>query len=118
MACSEVITGCRRASRINIVASMLMLAGFVSLTQAPPASGQGATGAINGTVTDPTGAVIAGARVILQSTTTGVQRVTMTNSTGTYAIPEVIPGPYTIMVNAPGFTTTKEENFTLEVNQT
>jgi hypothetical protein len=96
----------------------LILLGCVFFTQLPTAFGQGATGAINGTVTDTSGAVIPQANVVLQSIATGVQRVAITNSTGTYAIPQVIPGTYMMLVSAQGFTTVKEQDFTLEVNQT
>ena len=90
----------------------------VFLANSPSAFGQGATGAINGTVTDTSGAVIPGAKVTLQNTATGAERVAITNATGIYVFVEVIPGNYTMQVSAQGFATVKEEAFTLSVNQT
>src|SRR5579875_1975067 len=80
--------------------------------------GQGATGAINGTVTDPTGAVVPGARIILHNVATGAERSAVTNSTGVYVFPDVLPGQYTLQVTKQGFNTTTEKAFTLFVNQT
>jgi carboxypeptidase family protein/TonB-dependent receptor-like protein len=65
--------------------------------------GQGATGSITGTVTDPTGAGVPGATVTAANTATGTQTKTTTGDTGLYTIPELSPGPYSISVEAPGF---------------
>jgi Carboxypeptidase regulatory-like domain/TonB-dependent Receptor Plug Domain len=61
------------------------------------------TGALNGTVTDPSGAVIAGATVTLTSTTTGAALVTQTTANGGYSFGLVKPGPYTVTVTQSGF---------------
>jgi hypothetical protein len=65
--------------------------------------GQGATGSITGTVTDPTGAAIPGAAITATNTATGNQTRTTSGATGLYTIPELPPGPYTITVEATGF---------------
>jgi outer membrane receptor protein involved in Fe transport len=80
--------------------------------------GQGATGAINGTVTDPTGAVVPAARVVLHNIATGGERSADTNLAGVYVFPDVLPGKYTLRVTKPGFKTATENPFTLSVNQT
>ncbi len=61
------------------------------------------TGVIRGTVTDPSGAVIGGAKVtaILQGTNTN--RTTSSDSRGEYVLPTLAVGKYTIEVEAPGF---------------
>ena len=66
------------------------------------------TGAINGTVTDPSGAVIAGASVTLSSTTTGASLTAETNASGGYSFGLVKPGTYTLSVSKSGFKQTTE----------
>jgi hypothetical protein len=60
-------------------------------------------GAIRGTVTDPTGAVIASATVTLVNATSGVTRSTATDATGQFEFPNVPIHPYRLSVAAPGF---------------
>src|ERR1700693_2562614 len=61
------------------------------------------TGALNGTVTDPSGAVIVGATVTLTSTDTGASLTTQTSSSGGYSFGLVKPGRYTLVVLQTGF---------------
>jgi hypothetical protein len=61
------------------------------------------TGAINGTITDPSGAVIVGATVTLTSTDTGASLTTQTNSSGGYSFGLVKPGQYTLVTSQTGF---------------
>ncbi|HEV2274106.1 MAG TPA: carboxypeptidase regulatory-like domain-containing protein [Acidobacteriaceae bacterium] len=82
---------------------------------------------INGTVTDPTGAVVPNASVTLVLGGTGVSKTAPTNSAGFYNFPGLAIGTYTISATAPGFkkfsrtgvvlntAQTLEENVTLEV---
>jgi len=65
------------------------------------------TGTVAGTVSDPTGAVVAGAAVKLTDTSTGTSRTTVTNDAGRYILPNVTPGKYDITFAKPGFSTTK-----------
>ena len=103
--------------RLKFLVCALILFGVV-LVHPLSAFGQGATGAINGTVTDSSGAVIPSATVTLRNAATGAERTALTNATGTYVFPEVIPGTYAIQVGAQGFTAAKAEGLTLNVNQT
>ena len=64
---------------------------------------QAETGQITGVVTDPAGANIAGATVTIKNADTGAERVTTANSTGLYAVTNLLPGEYTISVVSPGF---------------
>ena len=59
---------------------------------------------ITGVVTDPTGAVVPGAKVTLQNTSTGATYTTVSNGSGSYTLTEVKPGPgYKIEFRAEGF---------------
>ena len=61
------------------------------------------TGGVTGTVKDPTGAVMAGAKITLTNNATGVGASTVSTSTGTYVFDGVRPGTYTIQGEAAGF---------------
>ena len=58
---------------------------------------------ILGRITDPTGAVIQGAVVEAKNIDTGVRSTAPTNATGDFLLPFLIPGPYIVTVDAPGF---------------
>jgi hypothetical protein len=60
-------------------------------------------GAIQGTITDPSGAVVPGANVTITGTDTGSIKVLTTDSAGFYSIGPLIPGKYTVDVSAQGF---------------
>ena len=62
-------------------------------------------GTILGTVTDPTGKLVAGATVTVKNTGTGLERTTTTTPDGSYAIPELPVGSYTVTVTQSGFQT-------------
>ncbi len=65
------------------------------------------TGEITGTVSDPSGAVIAGAAVRLSSPGTGAVRNDTTDAGGVYRFPLLQPGAYILTITAPGFQTTE-----------
>ena len=58
---------------------------------------------INGTVTDPSGALIAGAKVTATQTATGSRRTTQTSSAGLYSLSALAAGSYDLTVEAAGF---------------
>lgn len=72
-------------------------------------------GTILGTVTDPSGAVIAGATVTVKNTGTGLQRTTETSADGSYALPELPIGTYTVTVTLSGFQTFVANGVTVDV---
>jgi Carboxypeptidase regulatory-like domain len=61
------------------------------------------SGDITGAVTDPSGATVPGAKVTITSKATGAVQTTTTNSSGSYRIPLLQPGAYTLAVEATGF---------------
>jgi outer membrane receptor protein involved in Fe transport len=66
-----------------------------------------ASGEIDGTVTDPAGAVVPNAKVSLSSSATGTNESTTTGSSGTFRFALVKPGSYTLTVSVAGFRTEK-----------
>ena len=81
---------------------------FVLLIAAVPAFGQaGGTGSIQGTVTDPSGAVVGGAAVSATNLATGVRTERKTTEAGFFALSLLPAGEYSVTVTATGF-----QNFT------
>ena len=76
---------------------------FVGLALCEGAHAQVSSALLGGTVTDNSGAVIAGAHVTVVNTGTGATRTADTNATGDFIIPALDPGSYTVTVNAAGF---------------
>ncbi|HEV2200269.1 MAG TPA: carboxypeptidase regulatory-like domain-containing protein [Bryobacteraceae bacterium] len=78
---------------------------------------QGNFGRILGTVTDQTGAVLPGATVTIVDTERGVARTLTTDAAGEYNAPTLIPGNYTVRVEANGFKRLDRQNIVLEVGK-
>ena len=76
------------------------------------------TASILGTVTDPSGAAIPGAKITITNMDTGIIRSTTTNATGSYASHELSFGHYSVKVEAPGFKTNQRTGITLQANDT
>ncbi|HEV8183000.1 MAG TPA: carboxypeptidase-like regulatory domain-containing protein, partial [Candidatus Angelobacter sp.] len=74
-----------------------------------------ASAQISGTVVDPQGAVVPGAKVTATNSATGVQRSVNTTSTGNYTIPNLQPGTYDVKVEAKGFAQASSKGFKLNV---
>ncbi len=91
---------------------------FVLLMCIPVTQAQTVTGAITGTVTDPSGAVVAGANIIAHNLDTGVNTPTATNATGFYRIEFLPIGRYEVSIEVNGFAKQKVPEFKLEVLQT
>jgi len=103
-----------------------ILSGFPSLAAAlavvlalaSSAAAQSAgTGSITGTVEDPQGLAVVGARVIVRNLETGATRALVTNAAGIYAAPYLAPGRYEIRASKPGFAEIVRPNVPLEVGQ-
>ena len=73
---------------------------------------------LQGTVTDPTGASVAKAQVLLKNTDTGVDRTMETDGDGAYLFQFLAPGKYQVTVKAPGFRSLVRSGIELNVTQT
>jgi len=97
-----------------------VLACFLLLTCVlayAPAQTTIATGSIQGTVTDPAGAVVVNAKVIITNLDTNQVRETTTSSSGNFTSGSLLPGEYRIKVQAPGFSDV-ESRFTVQISTT
>ena len=82
------------------------------------AFGQGDRGTITGTVSDPGGAVVAGAAVEARNVATGATYPATTTDTGNYTIPQLPTGQYEVAVTVSGFKKYVRRGLTVEVAQT
>src|ERR1700678_4442730 len=85
------------------------------LVAAESLSAQTFRGTILGTVTDPQGAVVAGATVTVKNVGTGLERTTETSTDGSYALPELQIGTYTVTITLTGFQRSVTTNVTVDV---
>ena len=105
------LESCGRA-RFACVAGVLLALGFVMSSRL---NAQGSTGAILGTVTDSSGAVIPKASVQVKNIATGQVQQTPADSQGRYTIVELPIGNYEAQASAPGFQTVVRTGITLTV---
>ena len=98
---SRTFTG-KRFGLLALMAVSALLLSSVAVAQTSVAQGS-----IQGTVTDPTGAVVAGANITIENRDTGQVVTTTTSSSGTYNSGGLIPSDYVVRVEAKGFKTSE-----------
>jgi hypothetical protein len=81
------------------------------------ARAQTVTGSVRGTITDPTGAAVAGATVTAKEVSTGVVTTTKTDRSGTYNFQSLRIGTYVISGSKAGFSISENRPFSLEIDQ-
>ncbi len=100
--------------RIHATTWLLGLLGcFLGLTVTLHA--QDPRGTISGQVTDPSGALIPAVQITVTNDDTGVASSSSTNVTGTFSIPFLAPGPYTVAAQADGFKTFSRSGIRLRI---
>lgn len=85
----------------------------IVLLAAAPAHGQTVTGSVNGTVTDPAGAVIVSAPVHLTNDISKQVRDFNTNTNGSFEFGSVLPGTYTLKITQTGFKSYEQQGITV-----
>lgn len=103
----------KRLSRLTFIFSVIIAVSASVLGQS-----QATTGVIQGTVTDPNGAVLAGASITVKNVNTGFERTVSTNSDGFYSAPLLPLGKYRVTASANGFSTTILENVEVTIGNT
>src|SRR3954453_4985428 len=89
--------------------------GFLLLLISTSLIAQTFRGTILGTVTDPQGAVIPGAKVTVHNVNTGLERTTQTSDDGSYSVPELPIGTYNVTATQTGFQTAVISNVAVDV---
>ena len=98
-------------------AHVLWLVLLFALAFCRTASAQTSQG-FTGAVSDPTGAVIPKAKIVVHSHATGADKTVVSTSTGIYSVPFLAPGIYDVRVEATGFKQTNKTDITLTTDQT
>jgi hypothetical protein len=94
----------------GVACGILVVLLSVSVVEAQTPQGR-----ISGRVSDTSGAVIPGAKITITNTEKGINRVLTTNGAGEYFAPNLSPGLYSILVEAPSFKKLERPSFRLEV---
>ena len=99
--------------------SIILASAIVLLLNCPTgASAQVFNAQLTGTVTDPSGAVVPGARLTATNLATQTSVSTVSNGDGIYRFPTLTPAEYSLRCSATGFKTSEQKSVTLQVNQT
>jgi Carboxypeptidase regulatory-like domain/TonB dependent receptor len=113
----EEVTVKRNHRLLALGAALVSLIIGGLLAASVPAWSQEVTATITGTVTDPSGAPVAGAAVTATSQDRGTKWTTETDNTGLYYLPDVPVGAYGLKIEAKGFETAVRPPFTLTLTQ-
>lgn len=104
--------------RSKFALSLFLCLAVLSACVSPIFAQTSSTGALTGTVTDPSGAVISGATVTATNVGTGQSRSTTTDSSGSYKFGLLPPGNYSLKFSASGFKTADVPSVTVSVAET
>ncbi|HWZ98093.1 MAG TPA: TonB-dependent receptor [Candidatus Dormibacteraeota bacterium] len=109
----EVATVRAQISKIlfSLVALLVLFAVSATATLAQT------TASIKGTVTDATGAAVAGAKITVKNPSMGIERETETNGSGDYEVPALPPGTYSVEVSKDGFQKQQANSVVIAVSQ-
>ncbi|MGH9717252.1 MAG: TonB-dependent receptor [Candidatus Acidiferrales bacterium] len=106
-------------NRKGVINALLAFVAALCICAVPAVYAQtSATGALTGTVTDPSGAVIAGATVTATNAGTGQTRTVTTDANGAYKFSLLPPGNYDVKFSAQGFKTAEVPSITVNVTET
>src|SRR5467141_2601120 len=103
--------GCSRSTAVVTAIFLVVLSFFFSLQLRAQVAG----GTLQGTITDPSGAVVPQAQVTAKNIATDVTTAVVTNSDGFYTAANLLPGDYEVTVSSKGFNTDVRKGITLTV---
>ena len=106
------------SSSVKLTRISLLVLLFVAyaLASAPWCSAQVLYGSLTGTVTDPSGAAVTGAKVETLNVGAGVSQLGLTDGNGIYRFTALLPGTYKVTISAPNFSTQVSESVRVAVN--
>jgi hypothetical protein len=99
----------------TVVTRLVLLVVFVLGLLSLPVLAQSTTGRVLGSVTDQTGASVAGATAVVTDEQRGTSRTMTTDASGDFVAADLIPGTYKIHVEAKGFKAVERLNVVIEV---
>ncbi len=106
-----------RTSRHLFVVAVAAILTLACLFSASLRAQSISTAQLNGTVHDPSGAVVPGAVITIADVSKGFSRSTTSDGEGNYQIVLLPPGTYTVTVTSPGFNRLVEENIVLTIGE-
>src|SRR6476661_7559390 len=95
--------------------SLIATALLLLCLSGPTLAQSGSTGSIAGTISDPTSAVVPGATITVKNNATTQEFTATSAGNGTFSVPALISGTYTVTIAAPGFKTTILPNVKVDV---
>jgi len=104
-----------RVARFSVTGILSVLACLFLATNS---GAQSDRGSIAGTILDSSGAVVQGASIVATGSETGAVYRTTSSATGAYRIPDMQVGSYNIVVTAPGFKSSEQKGFLVQINTT
>jgi len=104
-----------RFSRPQILAITLIIAASIAVPAT--VSSQAYFGTVSGVLTDSTGAVVPGAKVIMTDQQKGFTFTTTSESSGSYLFRSIPPGVYKVSADSKGFGKTESAKFNVDINQ-
>ena len=117
MPTGSVPTGNKLSSILPRIVVFSIILGVFILGSVSSIHAQAVSAGFTGTVLDPSGAAIPGARITATDTNRGTTYTTKTNTAGAFNLPQLLPSTYDLEVQAKGFTTATRKNITLQMNQ-
>lgn len=99
----------------RVIFTLALLCGLAAISAQAQTSG---SATLRGTITDPTGAVVPSAKVLLRDDQTQQERTVTSNEEGGFTFTALTPGSYTIKVEGNGFKTYTQSRFTLSPSET
>ncbi len=111
--------GLNWARLLFVSGAMIALVAFCLCVASPAALAQNAgTGAIAGTITDPTEKAVLDAQITVTNQATGAKVTVKSQSGGTYTVPLLLPGLYTVEVSKDGFKSSVAKDIRVNVTET
>jgi hypothetical protein len=99
-----------------MVGQRILLTWILILFAGTAAFAQAGRGGINGLVTDPSGALVPGAKVVARSHATAITTSTVTTAAGLYSFVSLNPGAYEVTVSSKGFESVAQDNIEVTVD--
>src|ERR1700722_5589408 len=111
LVCTSRIFSSRKVQAQSPVSIALLLASLLTPVLATSRSfAQAVFGSIVGTVTDPTGAIIPNATIVVTDVSKGTTQTVQSNSSGNYSVLRLIPDTYTVKATVQGFAPAETDN--------
>src|SRR6516225_8353859 len=99
-----------------VIGIRTLIAGIVAVFVLVAVSWAGITGSISGVITDSSGAVVSGAKVVATNPQTGISSSVTSDAKGFYSVTALAVGDYTLEITVPGFKTYKRTGIRVDAN--